>query len=74
MTMSFDGARPILITSPIRSCVIISTPSQSSGRSSAQRDAIVIDRFFQTKQKAFAWATANQEFMTVRILMLELAR
>jgi 3D (Asp-Asp-Asp) domain-containing protein len=48
--------------------------ARSSGRSSAQRDAIVIDRFFQTKQKALAWATANQEFMTVRILMPELTR
>src|SRR5438874_13242650 len=32
MTMSFDGARPILTTSPINSCVIISTPSQSKIR------------------------------------------
>ena len=43
--------------------------ARSCGRSSAQRDAIVIDRFFQTKQKALAWANANQDFMTVRILM-----
>ena len=43
--------------------------ARSCGRSSAQRDAIVIDRFFQTKQKALAWADANQDFMTVRILM-----
>ena len=42
---------------------------RSCGRSTAQRDAIVIDRFFQTKQKALAWANANQDFMTVRILM-----
>ena len=43
--------------------------ARSCGRSTAQRDAIVIDRFFQTKQKALAWANANQDFMTVRILM-----
>ena len=43
--------------------------ARSCGRSSAQRDAIVIDRFFQTKQKALAWANANEDFMTVRILM-----
>jgi 3D (Asp-Asp-Asp) domain-containing protein len=43
--------------------------ARSCGRSSAQRDAMVIDRFFETKQKALAWANANQDFMTVRILM-----
>jgi 3D (Asp-Asp-Asp) domain-containing protein len=43
--------------------------ARSCGWSSAQRDAIVIDRFFETKQKALAWANANQDFMTVRILM-----
>lgn len=43
--------------------------ARSCGRSSAQRDAIVIDRFFQTKQKALAWANANEDFMTVQILM-----
>ena len=42
--------------------------ARSCGQSSAQRDAVVIDRFFQTKQNALAWANANQDFMTVRIL------
>ena len=49
--------------------VINRRAARSSGRNSAQRDAIVIDRFFQTKQKALAWANANEDFMTVRILM-----
>lgn len=49
--------------------VINRRAARSCGRSSAQRDAIVIDRFFQTKQKALAWANANEDFMTVRILM-----
>jgi 3D (Asp-Asp-Asp) domain-containing protein len=48
--------------------VINRRAARSCGRSSAQRDAIVIDRFFQTKQKALAWANANEDFMTVRIL------
>jgi 3D (Asp-Asp-Asp) domain-containing protein len=39
-----------------------------SGRTAAERDAIVIDRFFNTKQKALAWAKAHPHFMTVRIL------
>jgi 3D (Asp-Asp-Asp) domain-containing protein len=38
------------------------------GRSAAERNAIVIDRFFDTKQKALAWAKQHPQFMTVRIL------
>jgi hypothetical protein len=38
------------------------------GRTAAERNAIVIDRFFDTKQKAIAWAKAHPHFMTVRIL------
>lgn len=49
--------------------VINRRAARACGWSSAQRDAIVIDRFFQTKQKALAWANANEDFMTVRILM-----
>jgi 3D (Asp-Asp-Asp) domain-containing protein len=37
------------------------------GRSAAERNAIVIDRFFYTKQKALAWAKANPHFMTVQV-------
>jgi 3D (Asp-Asp-Asp) domain-containing protein len=42
----------------------------SCGRNAAERKAIVIDRFFDTKQKALAWAKAHPHFMTVRILTL----
>jgi hypothetical protein len=38
------------------------------GRNVAERKAIVIDRFFDTKQKALAWARAHSHFMMVRIL------
>jgi|SRR4029450_7977590 3D (Asp-Asp-Asp) domain-containing protein len=37
------------------------------GRSTAERNAIVIDRFFDTKQNALAWAKANPHFMVVQI-------
>jgi 3D (Asp-Asp-Asp) domain-containing protein len=37
------------------------------GRSAAERNAIVIDRFFYTKQKALAWAKANPHFMTLQV-------
>jgi 3D (Asp-Asp-Asp) domain-containing protein len=38
------------------------------GRSSAQRSAIVIDRFFETKGQALAWAKTHPHFMTVRVV------
>ena len=36
-------------------------------RSAAERNAIVIDRFFDAKQDALAWAEANPHFMIVII-------
>jgi 3D (Asp-Asp-Asp) domain-containing protein len=47
--------------------VINRTAARLSGRTAAERNAIVIDRFFETKQKAFAWARAHPRFMMVRI-------
>ena len=37
------------------------------GRSAAERNAIVIDRFFDAKQHALAWAKANPHFMIVQV-------
>src|SRR5438034_11095155 len=42
--------------------------ARSCGRTAAERNAIVIDRGFNTKQKALAWAKAHPRFMTVLIL------
>jgi hypothetical protein len=42
--------------------------ARSCGRNAAERNAIVIDRFFDTKQEALTWAKAHPRFMTVRIL------
>ena len=39
----------------------------SCGRNTAERNAIVIDRFFDTKERALAWAKANPDFMMVRV-------
>jgi 3D (Asp-Asp-Asp) domain-containing protein len=41
--------------------------ARSYGRSAAERSAIVIDRFFETKQKALAWVKANPHFMVVQV-------
>jgi 3D (Asp-Asp-Asp) domain-containing protein len=42
--------------------------ARSCGRKEVERNAIVIDRFFGSKQKALAWAETHPHFMTVRIL------
>ena len=39
------------------------------GRKAVERNAIVIDRFFDTKQNALAWAEAHPHFITVPILI-----
>jgi 3D (Asp-Asp-Asp) domain-containing protein len=38
-----------------------------SGRTANERNAIVIDRFFETKQQALSWARRNPYFMFVRV-------
>lgn len=45
--------------------------ARSLGRSTAERNAIVVDRFFDTKQRALAWANANPHFMFVRVQTAE---
>ncbi len=42
--------------------------ARRSGRSAAERNAIVVDRFFETKRQALAWARKNPRFMTVRVV------
>jgi 3D (Asp-Asp-Asp) domain-containing protein len=39
-----------------------------SGRTAYERNAVVIDRFFETKGQALSWASRNPTFMTVRIV------
>jgi hypothetical protein len=48
--------------------VVNRNAARSCGRNVAQRNAIVIDRFFDTKEEALAWSKAHSHFMTVRIL------
>jgi 3D (Asp-Asp-Asp) domain-containing protein len=38
------------------------------GRTAAQKNAIVIDRFFETRQQAVSWSNAHPQFMTVRVV------
>jgi 3D (Asp-Asp-Asp) domain-containing protein len=48
--------------------VVSRKAARSCGRNAAERNAIVIDRFFDTKQQALTWAKGHPRFMTVRIL------
>jgi 3D (Asp-Asp-Asp) domain-containing protein len=39
-----------------------------SGRNNFERSALVIDKFFETKREAVAWANRNPAFMQVRVV------
>ena len=41
--------------------------ARSLGRTGTERNAIVVDRFFDTRQRALAWARTHPHFMTVRV-------
>ena len=41
--------------------------AHSLGRTTAERNAIVVDRFFESKEKAIAWESAHPHFMMVRV-------
>jgi len=45
--------------------------ARSLGRTPAERKAIVVDRFFDTKQRALAWASAHPHFMMVQVQTAE---
>ena len=42
--------------------------ARRSGRNTYERNALVIDKFFETKQQALAWANANPPFVNVKVL------
>jgi 3D (Asp-Asp-Asp) domain-containing protein len=54
--------------------VVNRTAARGCGRTAVQRNAIVIDRFFESKQAALAWSNAHPQFMTVRVQSPESAR
>jgi 3D (Asp-Asp-Asp) domain-containing protein len=61
---------------PDTACVAVDTgpavvsrkAARLSGRTASERNAIVIDRFFESKQAALAWANSHPHFMTVQVL------
>ena len=48
--------------------VVSRAAARSCGRNAAQKNAIVIDRFFESKEAALSWERAHPHFMTVRVL------
>lgn len=38
------------------------------GRTNYERSAVVIDKFFETKRQALAWANSNPPFVSVRVI------
>ena len=40
-----------------------------AGRTVNERSAIVVDRFFETKQQALSWAGRNPAFMPIRVVV-----
>jgi 3D (Asp-Asp-Asp) domain-containing protein len=48
--------------------VISRKSARFCGRTAAQKNALVIDRFFESKRDAVAWSNAHPQFMMVKIL------
>jgi 3D (Asp-Asp-Asp) domain-containing protein len=49
------------------SAVVSRKAARRSGRTASERGALVIDRFFETKQQALSWANRNPYFMLVQV-------
>lgn len=48
--------------------VVSRAAARACGRTAAQKNAIVIDRFFESKEAALSWERSHPHFMTVRVL------
>jgi hypothetical protein len=49
------------------SAVVSRKAARRSGRTTLERSAVVVDRFFETKRQALNWANRNPYFMLVRV-------
>ena len=49
------------------SAVVSRKAARRAGRTTLEKNALVIDRFFETKQQALSWARRNPYFMPVRV-------
>jgi hypothetical protein len=53
--------------------VVSRKSARCNGRCAAEKNALVIDRFFETRGQALAWTKAYGRFMTVRVVTPEIA-
>lgn len=51
--------------------VVSRAAARSCARTAAQRNAVVIDRFFESREAALSWERSHPHFMTVRVLSPE---
>jgi len=51
--------------------VVSRASARFCGRTAAEKNALVIDRFFETRRDAVAWSNAHPQFMTLRIVYPE---
>jgi hypothetical protein len=60
-----DGLCTAVDTGP---AVVSRKAARLCGRTACQLKAIVVDRFFETKQDAMAWTNAHPQFMKLQII------
>src|SRR5439155_19057646 len=48
--------------------VVSRKAARVTGRTASQRNAVVIDRFFESREAALAWERSHPHFMTVRVV------
>ena len=48
--------------------VVSRKAARLSGRNAAERNAVVVDRYFETKSQAVAWEKSHPHFMKMRVL------
>jgi 3D (Asp-Asp-Asp) domain-containing protein len=63
-----DGECTATDTGP---AVVKRNAARASGRTATQRNAVVIDRYFDSKQRAVAWINAHPHFIEVQIRTAE---
>jgi 3D (Asp-Asp-Asp) domain-containing protein len=56
-----------LIAVDTGAAVVSRKAARRLGRTAVEKNALVIDRFFETKQQALSWARRNPYFMSVRV-------
>ncbi len=53
--------------------VVSRKAARLSGRNAAERNAVVVDRYFETKSQAVAWEKSHPHFMKMRVVRPEAA-